>query len=689
MPGFYQQSALIACIVNLSLAVFVLLRNPKSNLNRSFALLSAFLAMWNAGAFLQYSWLILLSLVTTPVAALHFTLIYLRHPGRFMRHLVRVSYGISTLFAWLILLQMVEQRFLYYLIALYITPLITIIIVLLYDRRKANPSRSQRQMTGYILFGSVAAILGGVSEFFSTLGTPAPRLGNIGVLLYAVIIAVAIVRHGLLDLHIVVGRGIILLTITFLFWSLLVVFGAWWSEAQYQSFFTILVATFLVLVLYEPLKRLVERQTDRVLQRQSSELQRILTRISRDASTSFDLRELFTRIGRSFEQAEKIGNYSMYLTDHQGRNLILARGTGESPRHLQNETVIEYFRQQKGVVERQELRRELEMWPSEERRDILNQVLVAMQNLRSDLSTPLIHRDRVIGLLNLGLRDSDAEFSRREKALIEAVCNQIAASVENSHIVDRLRKNDRLIALGEMASGLAHEIRNPLGAIKAAAQFLSSGAGRREIKEFMPIIIEEVDRLNLVLTRFLNYARPIEVPATRIQINDIIHRSARLLTTEHHDRPVNVQLALEEPSPELLGNADEIEQALLNLLLNAFHAMDGQGTVKVSSRSISGRRGKSDEGFDPSGEAWVETSIADDGPGIPEEEVDKIFQPFYTTRSKGCGLGLAIVQKIMQHHGGRIEVHSETGIGSQFVLYFPAAPNVDGAELNSEEEGTE
>jgi two-component system sensor histidine kinase HydH len=241
-----------------------------------------------------------------------------------------------------------------------------------------------------------------------------------------------------------------------------------------------------------------------------------------------------------------------------------------------------------------------------------------------------------------------------------------------------MKERDRLAALGEMAAGLAHEIRNPLGAIKGAAQYLDPRQLPAGDGEILGIIVDEVNRLDGVVAQFLEYSRPFPIAGSgdRFQptdLNDVIARTVKLLEPT---LPPGVVLKVElgDGLPPINGDAEQLKQVFINLALNAVQAMPDGGTLSIRTRRPAQPLEMALSDALPRYAAdQVEVRFADTGAGIPEDAKDRIFIPFYTTKTKGTGLGLAITQRIVKGHGGTIEVQSRLGEGTEFVLRFPSA----------------
>lgn len=226
----------------------------------------------------------------------------------------------------------------------------------------------------------------------------------------------------------------------------------------------------------------------------------------------------------------------------------------------------------------------------------------------------------------------------------------------NAHLSaaeDTARRAERLAALGQLSAGLAHELRNPLGSIRGSAEMLSKSKAAREnplTKELADIIASEVDRTNSLVTRFLDFARPLRAKiGERVSLEGVLDRAAARAGVEpiRNYSPEVPPLAVD---PELM------EQVFLNLLSNAAEASPAGVPVTVRIRECGGE---------------AEISVIDRGGGIPEELRNTIFNPFVTTKKTGVGLGLAIVAKIVDEHGGRMTVESEVGKGSVFRVFLP------------------
>jgi two-component system sensor histidine kinase PilS (NtrC family) len=233
---------------------------------------------------------------------------------------------------------------------------------------------------------------------------------------------------------------------------------------------------------------------------------------------------------------------------------------------------------------------------------------------------------------------------------------------------EQVKRSDRLAAIEKMASGIAHEIRNPLASISGSIEILREELGDSTPNQaLMGIVLREIQRLNSLIADFLLFARPISPGRERIHLNRLIEEILEMLG---HNPDFNALIRLETEFVDDLyvqGDPNQVRQVFWNLLINAAQAMPGGGMLKVRLRKGSPR------GLLPSGRSYGEVSVIDSGVGIAEEEIGKIFDPFFTTKEKGTGLGLSIVHSIVENYGGKIAVQSQKDRGSVFTVFLPLA----------------
>jgi two-component system nitrogen regulation sensor histidine kinase GlnL len=236
----------------------------------------------------------------------------------------------------------------------------------------------------------------------------------------------------------------------------------------------------------------------------------------------------------------------------------------------------------------------------------------------------------------------------------------------HKELEEDLKRADRLAMVGTLAAGLAHEIRNPLGGIKGAAQLLRRSLDRDSaLIEYTNIMTREVDRVNLLIEQLLDLSRPAKLEIVPLNIHEVLE-DVLLLELKTKAKPTITVKKLFDPSlPPIRGDRNRLTQVFLNLVKNGYQAMDGSGTLTVTTRLDTDRYVRG-QGTGRSKFIWVE--IADQGVGIKEEDLLHIFSPFFTTKNSGTGLGLAVCYWIIKEHGGIIRVETNEGKGSTFKV---------------------
>ena len=269
---------------------------------------------------------------------------------------------------------------------------------------------------------------------------------------------------------------------------------------------------------------------------------------------------------------------------------------------------------------------------------------------------------RVAFLMMIGiLANTLAEDLRVQSEKHRRTAEQLAeANLHIQQAEDAVRRSDRLAALGQLSAGLAHELRNPLGTMKASAEMLarSVSAENEVAREVAGFISTEVDRTNSLITRFLQFARPLPLRLEKADLAQTLDRAVALV--EREVQGVAVYKNYEPEIPPFPFDAELLERVFYNLVLNAVQATEAGGAVTVKTRAVGG---------------MVEIAVIDRGAGIGARHRDSIFNPFFTTKPQGVGLGLAIVSKIVDEHGGKITVESKPGKGSVFHVLLPAEPS--------------
>jgi two-component system nitrogen regulation sensor histidine kinase GlnL len=242
-------------------------------------------------------------------------------------------------------------------------------------------------------------------------------------------------------------------------------------------------------------------------------------------------------------------------------------------------------------------------------------------------------------------------------------------------IEERERLRDRLAALGEMAAAIAHEVKNPLASIEVMAGVLKRQLADQPLAlEHLDDIIKEAKMANSIVVEVLEFVRPIQLQVERVSLDEVMKDSITLAEGKMRRGAVSIETHLSPDVPELLADGHQLRQLFSNLLANAFEALGGEGHVQIRTTMVS----TDEEPNTPDDEEppKVMVEVRDSGPGMPAEDLERIFSPFFTTKPQGTGLGLAIVRKVVDAHDGRIDAVSALGRGATFRVTLPVVPSV-------------
>jgi signal transduction histidine kinase len=552
---------------------------------------------------------------------------------------------------------------------------------------RASGSRAVRARTRFLAAVGALAALFTLADFLSLLGARLPPVGAVLSIVFLFVLSQSLQSARLLDLYDLAGRLLVATALAFAIAGIFWLFVSW-VGAFNTMYLNAVLASIAILVLFNPLQAKVEEYTHQIFFRERFDLESAVSTLRKRLAHVLELREMSAIVVAGLEQSRRITSAALYLREGGaaqpgGAAFVLDAHLGEAPAVARVEegssrTLLDRLAQ-KHVAVREEVERELsdaldagDAHAVAQARELYMRLdgigagaAFAIEGDDKELvGIFVVHDDRV--------RDA---FSPEELALFEGLAGQLSTVVENSRAYARVKERDRLAALGAMAAGLAHEVKNPLGAIKGAAQLLAeeaqdAGDGREARDgdaEFVGIILEEVDRLDRVVSSILDYARPRPTEVPPIDVNAAVRRTMQILAPAH-GAELDLKVELEDELPSVRIDPEQLRQVLMNLVTNAVQAMGGSGRLAVSTdyrRRVRGAAIAAEHGV-------VEIRVADTGPGISAKVLKNLFVPFFTTKTTGTGLGLAISQRIAQSAGGTIDVQTSAGVGTTFTVMLPA-----------------
>ncbi len=299
---------------------------------------------------------------------------------------------------------------------------------------------------------------------------------------------------------------------------------------------------------------------------------------------------------------------------------------------------------------------------------IKNAPYLKERGIQTIIDIPLILREDVIGIIRVYFK-KPIELSDKELDFIGAVSETCACAIDKARMIEEQKtqynqlalQTEKLSALGRMAAGIAHEINNPLaGILLFSTNMLKKTPPEGPIREGLDVIVQESQRCKSIIQDLLEFSRdkdPTKMPA---KINDIIEKALNILNNEFRLNHIAVETDLSDNLPAIPMDAHLMQQVLVNLLLNAIEAVEEKGMVTIRSVMTPDRQ-------------YQKVEIEDTGRGIPKAHAGKIFDPFFSTKKSGTGLGLAVSYGIVQKHNGQIDMSSEPGKGTRFTIAIPAS----------------
>jgi signal transduction histidine kinase len=484
-------------------------------------------------------------------------------------------------------------------------------------------------------------------------------LGNLGNVVWVGLIAYAIARHRFMDVDYLVRKfvsfglaAVAVLTPGTL--GLIALAGHLGAKDPLLMGSAGAVLGLIAALLVPAMQKALETRVHRAFFPHRYDYRLRLRDLAAELVHVLDEHELVTRLGQAIGEVLEVERCEIYLRDPTSRLLAFAYPVRDDDAHPP-ESVC----------------RELETLTE----PVLTDELVASESplvpfFRDrgwEVAVPLRIHDRLTGLLALG---RDREFrlvSGEDLSLLEAVAGGASVALENARLSQELRRSEavlqranRLSSLGMLAAGIAHEIRNPLTAVKTFLDLLPTRIDDKEfLTHFRDLSAGELRRVTNLINDLLALGKSTTAERRPVSIESTIEPVVRLMESTARKRQLEMRIDIEPDVPEVLADADQLKQIVLNLLLNAIEASVAGGHVGLAVSC--------------SGPDTVTIEVNDDGPGIPAAQLDTIFEPFFTTKETGTGLGLALVHQMVVEHNGEISVESEPGEGTTFRVSLPTA----------------
>ena len=544
----------------------------------------------------------------------------------------------------------------------------------LWQAARTTRERAQRLLLRWFFAGTTIGFVGGATCFLPVFGIDLYPYGNFAVPLFPLIMTYAFLRHRLMDVRLALTRGL-----TFLVTYTVVVGAPFVAGAVYRPFWESVLGTWWwvapvvlmgVLASVSPVFFLsVVRRLEQRLWQAQRRYHRTLVTASSGMTRIKEIQRLCRMIAHMVNRTVGLANTSLFLYDPKEQRYVLqaVRYPSLIPPGLsvrQDEPLVSLLQEKKDLVVLEELQDGGGAGHGQQ----ADTVYTWMRKLEAQLIVPSFSSDRLLGFLVLGAKHSGEPYTTDDIALFSALANQGALAIENALFFEELRNNEayiiqseKLASLGQLASGMAHEIHNPLTIISGESQlFLERFKGQDEkVDKLLTSIVEECRRAADITRRILRFAKPAPTDFVPINLKTVIGDTLTLAGYQVRMDRFECAVNVPEKLPDVRGNQNQLQEVLLNLILNACQAMGEQGGKLMVTATAQ--------------DSQVVLKVEDNGPGIPAATLRKVFDPFYTTKATGTGLGLFVTQRIVKAHGGTIELESTEGKGTCFTICLPTS----------------
>jgi signal transduction histidine kinase len=622
-------------VLTLGLGLYVWHRRRAALVNQSFALLNVAAALWNLDVFFLFTIqdaavagaldrLLQIPIVSVPFLALFFFFAFL---GLRRDHPLLVGFGLWTVMLWFLssspeFISGWERHWYGYygragrLYPLFIVTLLFYLVVscrVLLQAYGRSRDHLLRNQIIYLLLANLVLVVVSLHNFGPLYGAARLPLGNLAAVLYFFVISATIIRYRLLDAHVLFRYGLIysMLTVVISGLYLLIILGlqGWFQEEVFSgSLLLPMVPAVAVAFAFGPAKSSLQERLDRHFFRSRALLRSRLAGFA-DSITPFD------REGEIWRTAWDSGwkyvdpRWAAVVSDHDdGRRHEITAGD------------------------------------------------IPDDTGKEGLLLPLQGREGALGVCTLGPKRGGDLYSKEELSFVRAIAAQSALAIEKVRLADKGRKKEKLAAMGQTAAVISHDLRNHLNAIRAAAALLRSRVPKGEARGLVEVVEGEIRRGDRYISDVLSACREPLPSRCAVELGLFLERFSRSWPQGDF---ASMKMEVDLPPEPLSIRVDplQLERVLRNLGRNSAEATGGCGTVRVRCERLEG------------GEAKI--VFSDDGPGIAESALPRLFEPFHTTKKSGAGLGLSIARSIVDAHGGRMEVLSGAGPGASFRIMLP------------------
>ncbi|HIE34553.1 MAG TPA: GAF domain-containing protein [Candidatus Altiarchaeales archaeon] len=487
--------------------------------------------------------------------------------------------------------------------------------------------------------------------------------------LFVLITTYAIVRHQLLDIEIIIKKTLVFAGLFAAVFAMLVlptliiqeyIFGGRGIGGRIAG---LILSGLIIILTVRRIENLLINATDKYLFQKRYDYKELLKTFTNEVLTVLDLKELVKLTVDKLSDIIKLQSCGILLLDESKNEYHLAASYGIKERDIvltMDNTLASFLARTKMYLSVKEHERKDYHMPGK--------IVEDMNKLKLELAIPLITlQGKMIGILTLGKKKSDEDYTQEDIDILLSLARTLAIAISNARMVGEISRlyneamrRERIATVGTLAAGMAHEIKNPLTSIKTFVEYVDTKYTHSEFREkFNSIVPREIERIRDIVDQLLDYSNVGKTHFRLCNIHRILDYALDLYSNEFIRRGIKLKRIYNSYYPYILAEENQLKQVFINIILNSIEAMSIPGNNILTIRTMDNPINNT-----------IETEIRDTGCGISKERIKNIFDPFYTTKDKGTGLGLFIVHQIIENNKGKIAIESEEGRGTAVKIIF-------------------
>ncbi|MDD5504089.1 MAG: ATP-binding protein [Candidatus Omnitrophica bacterium] len=690
---FLAFTGLINALTSLILGLFGYLKKPNSSVSKAYLNVNLSITLYSIGYFLWQTtaghtskifWfkVLVLGVILINAAFLHFVFAF---TDRLVvkRNLLRVIYAVSFVFIYFNFSGIFYNGFiLKYNLGLWPIPslffniyLVFWFIQVLYGfihfiRGLKTSSGFKHEQIKYCIVAAAFGFIGGASNWPMWYDIKFSPYLNILIAVYVIIVAYAIIRHKLLDIEVIVKKTLVFAGLFGFVFTIIIMAALLTQEfiAKYiphSRYLALAISAVIIVLLQQPVYNFLISLTNKYLFQKKYDARTMLKDFSNKALTILNLDTLCNVTIEALVRHLCLSNCAILLLSKEEVGYQVYNAAGVDGKGV-------YFDSKSSLVQALKANYQPLLYQSRNKSTQASEpVKKDMEKIKSMACLPLVIHNEMVGILSLGAKKSDQPYDENDIDIITTLMKALSIAISNAKLFMQASQCEKLAAIGTLASAVNHEVCNPLNriSIQIQAYILNKKAKPfenrdlenqfKEVEKIMYDIMSEIQKVASITGKLSNFAKPKKIVDSKpINIKESVKDTLNILGHKLQSDRIHIEENIPLDLPDIIADKDQMQEIFFNLIKNAAEAIKEKGCILITAKEDNNK---------------VKIEVTDSGCGIPEDKLDKIFEPFVTTKTDGSGYGLAVVREIILRNKGSITARNNAGGGSTFCLEFPKA----------------